>query len=157
MCQENEFVGAYYYHDEHLYSELACLFGMDDVKVEGEMEVIDISDNTAKIMSEDTVPVDLEEEEEEVNSPAVFRRPNVKRKLFDEDEMPTDKESSTTEGSFIIEVAARGQLQPRFEMSRSLPKTSTFGSADVGPSTKSPHTSSCASNSPIGWLPQTRK
>ncbi|KAG6426538.1 hypothetical protein SASPL_110763 [Salvia splendens] len=62
---------------------------MEEVKVEGELEVIDISDNTAKIMSEDTMPVDLEEDDEEVNSPAVFWRPNVKRKLFDEDEMST--------------------------------------------------------------------
>ncbi|KAG6405032.1 hypothetical protein SASPL_132612 [Salvia splendens] len=75
IIKKNEFAGAYYYHDEHMYSSLACLFGMDDVKVEEEMEVIDISDNTEKIMSEDTMPVDLEEDDEEVNSPAVFRRP----------------------------------------------------------------------------------
>ena len=59
ICKKNEFAGAYYYHDAHMYSSLACLFGMDDIKVEGEREVIEVSDNTAIIMSEDTMPVDL--------------------------------------------------------------------------------------------------
>lgn len=56
------------------------------------MEVIEISDNTLKIISNDTMAVDDEDNEEEVNSPAVFQRPYVKRKLFDEDEVPTARD-----------------------------------------------------------------
>lgn len=133
-----------------------CLFGIDDVKVEGDVEVIEISDNTMKIISSDNVAVEMDDNDEEVNSPAVFRRPNVKRKLFDEEDMPTDRESSTDSGTYFIDLVNAGHLPTHVRMSRTLPKPTTFGDPQVGPSTKSPHTSSCASNSPIGWCPKNR-
>ncbi|KAG6403618.1 hypothetical protein SASPL_135844 [Salvia splendens] len=115
MIKKNKFPGAYYYHDEPIYPSLACLFGMDDIKVEGEVEVIEISDNTIKIISDDTLAIDMDANDEEVNSPAVFRRPNVKRKLFDEEEMPTNMESSTDSAAYFIDLVNAGQLPTRVE------------------------------------------
>lgn len=114
------------------------------------MEVIEISDNTAKIPTEDTMAVDIDDNDEEVNSPAVFRRPGVKRKLFTDEEAPADMESTT------VVLAEDRQLQTRGERSRALPKPTTVGDAKGVLFTKSPPTSSCASNSPIGWLAQLR-
>ncbi|KAG6382445.1 hypothetical protein SASPL_157886 [Salvia splendens] len=44
----------------------------------------------AMYTSEDTDYIDVDKEEEEVNSPAIFPKLIVRRKLFDEDDPPTD-------------------------------------------------------------------
>lgn len=82
----------------------------------------------------------------------------MKRKLFDEDEVPTarDRESSTGTAPNFINLVNAGQPRTRVEISRSLRKPTTARCPEVGPSTKSPRTSSCASNSPIGWWPHNR-
>ncbi|KAG6387428.1 hypothetical protein SASPL_152615 [Salvia splendens] len=88
----NSFAGAYFYQEEPIWARLACVFGFDDVKVVGqqEQEVVVISDYTEEIHEDDIIINALVDEEEEVNSPAVFPGPNVHRKLFDDDPVPND-------------------------------------------------------------------
>ncbi|XP_042058915.1 uncharacterized protein LOC121803301 isoform X2 [Salvia splendens] len=43
------FAGAYYHRDDPHFSKLARLYGLDNVKKEGETEVVVISDQTEKI------------------------------------------------------------------------------------------------------------
>ncbi|KAL1545563.1 hypothetical protein AAHA92_22272 [Salvia divinorum] len=69
IFKKNSFAGAYYYHDEPLYSKLACLFGMDDVKVEGEKQVIVISDNTEKLPTDDPSCYKVSEGDPSTRSP----------------------------------------------------------------------------------------
>ena len=155
--QYNWFAGAYYYNGEPEHSKLACLFGMDDVKVEGENEVIVISDSTEKLPTEEMGPYDIGELNDEVNSPLVFPPPTVCRKLFEGNQTPTDRESTTDVGIYFIDLTHDGQLRSRFEKGPALPPPSTFKdkagvskATEVGPSRMLPHASSCGSNSPLG-------
>ncbi|KAG6411609.1 hypothetical protein SASPL_129692 [Salvia splendens] len=146
----NAFAGAYYYHEEPIYSELACLFGMHDVKVESETELVVISDDTEELPCNDP-SVDVIHLDEEVNSPAIFPRPNVCRKLFEYELNVTDRESTTTMGIHYIDQAPGCQMRTRAEKDRELPKPPLCYQERGGPSTRSPHGSSCCSNSSIGW------
>ncbi|KAL1550302.1 hypothetical protein AAHA92_18283 [Salvia divinorum] len=121
-----KFVGAYYYKEEPMYSKLACLFGMDDVKVEGD---------------------------DEVTSPLGFPCPNVRRKLFNVNIEADDRESTSELGIHFIDLAPDGQLRTRVEKGQTLPKQPHLGEDQGGPSTSSPHASSCSSNSLMGWWP----
>ncbi|XP_047938631.1 uncharacterized protein LOC125186324 [Salvia hispanica] len=85
MLKMNAFAGAYFYQQEPICARLACVFGLDDVEVEGQTTVVVISDNTEVIHSDSIKINDVVEGEEEVNSPVVFPGPKVHRKLFDED------------------------------------------------------------------------
>ncbi|KAL1559387.1 hypothetical protein AAHA92_09736 [Salvia divinorum] len=148
---ENSFAGAYYYKEEPLYSKLTCLFGMDDVKVEGAKKVIVISKTTEIIPNEDRISQELGENDKEVNSLVVFPRPTVRRNLFDEEAETTDRESTTKLGIYFINLAQDGQLCTRMENGRDLPKQPIITPKVDGPSTRSPDASSCGSNSPIRW------
>ncbi|KAG6419002.1 hypothetical protein SASPL_121210 [Salvia splendens] len=154
MLKMNSFAGAYFYQEEPIWARLACLFGFDDVKVEGQKEVVVISDNTEEIHEDASVMNALGDGEDEVNSPAVFPGPKVRRKLFDDDPMPNDRGSSTDAGIDFIDLTSDGLMRPREEKGQILhqpPKPSTEG---AGPSTaKSPRSSSCGSNSPMKWWP----
>ncbi|KAG6416036.1 hypothetical protein SASPL_123458 [Salvia splendens] len=110
MLKVNSFAGAYFYQEEPIWARLACLFGFDDVKVEGQKEVVVISDNTEEIHEDASVMVDLGNGEDEVNSPAVFPGPKVRRKLFDDDPMPHDRESSTDAGIDFIDLTSDGLM-----------------------------------------------
>ncbi|KAG6406465.1 hypothetical protein SASPL_134067 [Salvia splendens] len=87
----NPFAGAYYRRDEPHFNELATIFGYFDVKVEEATEVITLSDNTEIVVITDTVepnaPVRgrvhvMDEDLDEVNSPAPGAASRVHRKLF---------------------------------------------------------------------------
>ncbi|KAL1566888.1 hypothetical protein AAHA92_02431 [Salvia divinorum] len=149
LFKVNTFAGAYYYQEEPMYSQLACLFSLDDVKVEGEKEVVVISDNTEEILFDDLVSHGLVDKDEEVSSPAMFPGPNVRRKLFDEATDADDRESTTEPGIYFIDLAPDGQLQTRVEKGRALPKPTIISSGEVV-HTLSLYASSCGSNSPIG-------
>ncbi|KAG6405492.1 hypothetical protein SASPL_133082 [Salvia splendens] len=71
ILEENPFVGAFYHKEEPAYSELACLFGLEDVKVEGAKEVIVISETIEALPNEEINKTILSDQEDEVNSPAV--------------------------------------------------------------------------------------
>ncbi|KAL1547626.1 hypothetical protein AAHA92_15958 [Salvia divinorum] len=153
IIKKNSFAGAYYYKEEPLYSKLACLFGMDDVKVEGAKEVIVISETNEVILIEDLKSQDLGEHDEKVNSPAIFPRPTVRRKLFECEAEIKDRESTTELGIYFIDLAPDGQLCTRMEKGREFAKHPIVTPKTDGPGTRSPHASSCGSNSPIGWWP----
>ncbi|KAG6402885.1 hypothetical protein SASPL_135099 [Salvia splendens] len=152
ILKKTPFAGAYYHRDEPHFAKLACLYGWDDVKKEGETEVV-ISDQTVKIDVEvEPSCYELPGCYTEVNSPNIFPTRSVRRKLFVDDvETPTNRESSTEIGIYFIENGPNGQLVPRLERGRDL--TSKHGADKAGPSTRSPNTSSAASNSPKQWYP----
>ncbi|KAG6407411.1 hypothetical protein SASPL_130402 [Salvia splendens] len=133
------------------------LFGMDDVKVEGVKEIVVISNNTEEIPDHEIMISQNGDNEEEVNSPAVFPRPRVRRKLFPESLEANDRESSTKPGIYFIDLTSDGQLRTRVEKGRDLPKPPLLAKDGAGVSTFSPLPSSCASNSPFGWNLDVRK
>ncbi|KAL1536534.1 hypothetical protein AAHA92_29170 [Salvia divinorum] len=153
----NKFAGAYYYKEEPIYSKLACLFGMDDVKVERAPEVEVISDTIEQLLLNEINNEDLGEQDDEVTSPMGFPHPNVRRKLFNVDIEAEDKESTMELGIQFIDLAPDGQLRTRVENGRALPKQPCLGEDQGGPSTRSPHASSCGSNSPMRWSPHLHK
>ena len=130
---------------------------MDDVKVEGVKEIVVISDNTDEIPNDDIMINQNGDNEEEVNSPAVFLGPQVRRKLFLESLESKDRESSSEPGICFIDLTSDGQLRTRVEKGRDLPKQPILAKDGAGVSTLSPHASSCASNSPFGWKLNLRK
>ncbi|KAG6425218.1 hypothetical protein SASPL_115645 [Salvia splendens] len=153
LISKNEFAGAYYHHDEPMFSQLAYIFGMNDVKVEGANEVVVISDNTQKVSTEVLEVYEAGVVEDEVTSPMVIPRPPVCRKLFDDGADVTDRESTTKKGMYFIDIGSDGMLGTRFEKGVALPKPPPIVHPEAGPSGRSPHGSSCASNSPITWWP----
>ncbi|KAG6392830.1 hypothetical protein SASPL_147058 [Salvia splendens] len=120
MLKMNSFVGAYFYQEEPIWARLTCVFGFDDVKVKGQKEVVVISDNTEEIHEDALVINALVDGEDEVNSPAVFPGPKVCRKLFDDDQVPNDRESSTAAGIYFIDLTSDGMMRPREEKGRIL-------------------------------------
>ncbi|KAL1567603.1 hypothetical protein AAHA92_03066 [Salvia divinorum] len=147
ILKNNAFAGAYYHQDEPQYSKIACLLGMDDVKVESAKEVIVISVSTEKLSPEDSSCYEVGDDTKEVNSPAIFPQPTVRHKLFIEDDEPTDRESTIETGIYFIDVGPDGQLRTRLEKSRALTKNPFLKKDKGGPSLRSSHVSSCASNS----------
>ncbi|KAG6407498.1 hypothetical protein SASPL_130489 [Salvia splendens] len=150
MLKMNEFAGAYFYDEEPIWARLACVFRFDDVKVEGQKEVVVISDNTEEMrVNEVDVSANVGGEEE-VNSPVVFPGPKVRRKLFDADPQPNDRESSSEPGIYFIDLTSDGNLRAREENGRILyqpPKPYDDGAGTLH--FKSPRASSCGSNSPM--------
>ncbi|KAG6405373.1 hypothetical protein SASPL_132962 [Salvia splendens] len=112
----------YFYQEEPIYARLACVFGLDDVKVKGQTTVVVMSDNTKEVHSDSIKINDVIEGEEEVNSPVVFPGPKVHRKLFDEDAEPNDRESTTEDGDRFIDLGSDGYMRYREEKGRMLPK-----------------------------------
>lgn len=134
---------AYYHHEEPMFSKLACLFGMDDVKPESETGLIVISDDTEKLHSELHLG-NVGAIDEEVTSPALFPRPYVRRKLFDEELPTTDMESSTAVHTRSVKDGTFRKPPPRML-------------APAGQLCVSPLGSSCGSNSFNGLLPHLHK
>ncbi|KAL1536837.1 hypothetical protein AAHA92_29420 [Salvia divinorum] len=157
ICKKNPFVGAYYYQEKPQYNKLACLMGMDDIKLEGENEVIVLSDTTEKLSSEDASCYEVSGGTDEVNSPLVIPPSSTRRKLFSKMDDVQDRESTTEMGIYFIEVAQDGQLRTRVEKSRVLPKPQPFKVDQPSHSMRSSNGSSCGSNSPIGWWQHLQK
>ncbi|KAG6415911.1 hypothetical protein SASPL_123330 [Salvia splendens] len=157
MLKMNTFAGAYYYEEEPIWARLACVFGFDDIKVEGQHDVVVISDNTEELGAHEvTVQADAGGEEE-VNSPRVFPGPKVRRKLFEADLLPNDRESSNESGIYFIDLTSDGQLRTREEKGRILYQPTKPSGDGSGPShVKSPRASSCGSNSPMKMSNQIR-
>ncbi|KAG6412480.1 hypothetical protein SASPL_125159 [Salvia splendens] len=82
------FAAAYYHRDDSHFSQLACLYGMDDIKKEREVDVIVLSDCTEAIPTDEPSCYEVSGFEAEVNSPAIFPPQTVRRKLFPEDDEP---------------------------------------------------------------------
>ena len=137
--------------DRHpVHSKLECLYGSDDVKKEKEVTVVLLSDRTEKLSDDEPSCYEVNENDTEVNSPAVFPPPTVRRKLFqDEVEAPTDRESTNDVGICFIDLDAEGKLHSRIMgKGRELPIRPGRNKDHVGPSNMSSNASSCASNSP---------
>ncbi|KAG6385470.1 hypothetical protein SASPL_154305 [Salvia splendens] len=88
ILQKTPFAAVYYHRDDPHFSKLACLYGMGDVKKEGEVEVVVLSDCTVKISTDEPSCYEVSDFEAEVNSPAVFPTQMVWCKLFLEDDEP---------------------------------------------------------------------
>ncbi|KAG6430941.1 hypothetical protein SASPL_109015 [Salvia splendens] len=134
---------------------LACFYGLDDVKKEHEVTVVLLSDRTEKISADELSCYEVNENDTEVNSPAVFPPPTVRRKLFpDEVEPPTDRESTNEAGICFIDLDADGKLHTRMMgKGRDLPTQPGRNKDPGGPSNLSSNASSCASNSPCEGFP----
>ncbi|KAL1568815.1 hypothetical protein AAHA92_00376 [Salvia divinorum] len=157
MCKKNPLAGAYFYVEEPQYTKLACLFGMDDIKVEGEKEVILISESTEKKSDEEPSCYEIDDACEEVTSPTAKPAVRANRKPFTDVNELTDRESTTEPGLYFINVAPDGKLRTRLEKGRVLPKVQAVNTPGVGLSNPSSHASSCRSNSPIGWWSHLQK
>ncbi|XP_042006892.1 uncharacterized protein LOC121755637 isoform X1 [Salvia splendens] len=149
ILQRTPFAGAYYHRDDPYFSKLACLFGLGKVKKEEDVEVVLISDRTEKVSADEPSCYEITRCDAEVTSPTIFPPRTVCRKLFPEDdEPPTNRESTNEVGICFIDLDADGQLRTRFEKGRDLPTVPDGKKDKGGPSRVSPNTSSCASNSP---------
>lgn len=126
------------------------MFGIDDIKLESEEEVIVISETTEKISIDEGPRYDAGEDNEEVNSPFVMPPTNVRRKLFVETEDPDDRQSTTEKCIVFVDVGEDVQVITRVDKGRKLTKKLRTKPDSAGPSAFSPRGSSCASNSPIG-------
>ncbi|XP_041993312.1 uncharacterized protein LOC121743961 isoform X3 [Salvia splendens] len=157
ICKKNYLAGAYYYNDEPEYTQLACLFGMDDIKLEAVKEVIIISDTTEKLSSEQPSCYEVPDGNEEVNSPNVIPPANVRRKLFVDLDGPSDRESTTEPGIYFIDVGPDGKLRTRLESGRVLPKDHPMNESNVKKFDRASNASSNGSNSPLGRWPHLHK
>ncbi|KAL1550620.1 hypothetical protein AAHA92_18561 [Salvia divinorum] len=134
VCKKNPLAGAYFYHEEPHYYKLACLFGMYDIKMEEEKEVIIISESSEDKEDGEPSCYEIGSVCEEVTSPIVKPVVYARRKLFVTDEEAIDRESTTEPGIYFIEVAPDGKLRPRIEHGRVLPKAQSLKTPGVGPS-----------------------
>ncbi|KAG6389135.1 hypothetical protein SASPL_150594 [Salvia splendens] len=135
MLKMNAFAGAYFYEEEPIWARLACVFGIDDVKIEGQKEVVVISDCTEEIGADEVAVAANVGGDEEVNSPLVFPGPQVRRKLFDADPLPNDRESSSEPGICFVDLTSDWNLRTRVEKGRIMyppPKPIHDGSGPSG-------------------------
>ncbi|KAG6396875.1 hypothetical protein SASPL_143033 [Salvia splendens] len=154
LCTRNPFALAYYHEEEPHHRKLACLFGMDDVKVEDEKEVILLSDGSVTLSHDEPSCYEVSRAMEEVNSPVVIPPVTARRKLFAGIEEPEDRESTTELGIYFIDVTSDGHLRTRLEKDRSLPKKPSMANGEASTSVRVSHGSSCGSNSPNSWWPK---
>ncbi|KAG6416077.1 hypothetical protein SASPL_123501 [Salvia splendens] len=105
---KHPFAVAYYYYDEPEYNKICCFFGIDDVKEDSHTDLISIPSSSDADSSEDSGYYEDAPDNDEVNSPAVFSKPTVCRKLFDDDVEATDRESTTAKGIYWIDVGPYG-------------------------------------------------
>ncbi|KAL1562043.1 hypothetical protein AAHA92_04666 [Salvia divinorum] len=152
IFQRNAFAKAYYHRDEPAFNQLTTMFGLPDIKVEGEPEVIVISDTTEVVEhglgKNSYSPTDTEK----VTSPITCIALHVRRKLFTEATTSTeDRQSSNVAPTYYLVPSNKGELRLKMENHapcRSIPP------AKSGPKS-SPNASSSASWSPFGrdWKP----
>ncbi|KAG6401356.1 hypothetical protein SASPL_138210 [Salvia splendens] len=119
---KHPFAAAYHYYDKPEYSKIRCLFGIDDVKEDSHTDLISIPSSSDADSSEDSGCYEVAPDNEEVNSPAVFPKPTVRCKLFDDDVEAIDRESTTAKGIYWIDVGPDENLRTRLKKSRTLPK-----------------------------------
>lgn len=122
--------------------------------MESHTEVIVLSDDTEKLPTDVPRCYELPAGDEEVNSPVMLPPRTVRRKLFNDELEVPDRESTTQRGPCFIDLATDGQVRTMIQQDRVVPKPPPFKADACSPSTRSPHTSSCASNSPIVRYPQ---
>ena len=151
--QKTLFATAYYYNDDPEYNRLRTMFSKDHKNPTPEVEVIVISSSSEDAMYslENIDYMDIDNEEEEVNSLAVFPKPTVRRKLFDEDDPAKVMDSTTSPRIHFIDVAPGPSFRARYENTVSQRLALNEGG-------KLPHLSpagsSCVSNSRMGyWRP----
>ncbi|KAL1560316.1 hypothetical protein AAHA92_10538 [Salvia divinorum] len=130
VCKKNPLAGAYFYHEEPHYYKLACLFGMYDIKMEEEKEVIIISESSEDKEDGEPSCYEIGSVCEEVTSPIVKPVVYARRKLFVTDEETVDRESTTEPDIYFIEVAPDGKLRTRIEHGRVLPKAQSLKTQD---------------------------
>ncbi|XP_042004951.1 uncharacterized protein LOC121753770 [Salvia splendens] len=154
ILKKTPFAAAYYHRDDPHFPQLACLYGMDDVKEEKEVEIIVLSDCTEEIPTDEPSCYEVSGFVAEVNSPMMLPPQMIRRKLFAEDAAPQhDQESTNDVGMYFIDIAPDGRLLTHLERTRVLPRAAAAKTDDTGPSARSPNASSVASNSPLGWWP----
>ncbi|XP_042002433.1 uncharacterized protein LOC121751698 [Salvia splendens] len=71
ILKKTPFAAAYYHRDDPHFPQLACLYGMDDVKKEREVYVIVLSDCTEEIPTDEPSCYEVSGFEVEVNSPDI--------------------------------------------------------------------------------------
>ncbi|KAG6411708.1 hypothetical protein SASPL_129792 [Salvia splendens] len=105
------FAAAYYHRDDPHFPQLACLYGMDDVKKEREVYVIVLSDCTEEIPTDEPSCYEVSGFEVEVNSPGIVPPQTVRRKLFPADVAPPiNQESTNNMGMYFIDIGPDGRL-----------------------------------------------
>ncbi|KAL1555889.1 hypothetical protein AAHA92_11576 [Salvia divinorum] len=143
---KNKLASAYYHKGEPIFNELACLFGENDVKLEKTTTVIILSETVDNVHVAEPAISHIQCSSEEVNSPMVEAKPNLRRKLF-VDANYVDDEGSTTEK----DNEADKECQEK-NMEMKTQKKGTLRQQLESPQPyASPGGSSCASNSPYIW------
>lgn len=92
--QKNPLAAAYYYRDDPKFTQLAIVFGLEDVKQEEVQMVIVISDSSLAGNPVSVHYATPSEDPVEVNSPVFADVSKVRRKLFIDEESSDDCESS---------------------------------------------------------------
>ncbi|KAG6436558.1 hypothetical protein SASPL_101459 [Salvia splendens] len=134
ILKKTPFVAAYYHRDDPHFPQLACLYGMDDVKKEEEVSVIVLSDCTEEIPSDEPSCYEVIGIEAEVNSPGVVPPSKVCRKLFPADvSPPVDQESTNDIGMYFIDIGPDGRLVTRLETCWVFPKPDAAKTEQAGP------------------------
>lgn len=149
VMQKTPFAAAYYYHDDLEYYRLRSMF-IDDISPGAAVEIIVISSSSEDGMysSEGTKYMDVDNEDDEVNSPAIFPKSTVRRKLFDQEAPLTDMDSVTSPQFHFIDVTPGPSFRARYQ--NIIPKPfASIGVTNVV--NMSPFGSSCASNSPMAF------
>ncbi|KAL1564145.1 hypothetical protein AAHA92_06533 [Salvia divinorum] len=152
IFQRNAFAGAYYHRDEPAFNQLATMFGLSDIKVEDEPEVIVISDTTEVVEHGLGKNAYSPTDTEEVTSPNTCITPRVRRKLFTEaTTSKEDRKSSNVAPAYYPVSCNKGGLMLKVENQapcHSIPPTKSVPKS-------SPNASSSASWSPFGrdWKP----
>ncbi|KAL1540979.1 hypothetical protein AAHA92_25257 [Salvia divinorum] len=140
ILKKTPFAGAYYHKQEPESHRLAILFGMDDVKLEEEREIIVISDTTEHIVADGDAGESNTVDTEEVNCPNMPPLTRARCKLFDESSEVLDRESTneTARNTYVVHS--------------SIELVKKFGTPVSKYHSPTSHASCGASNSPLGWL-----
>ncbi|KAL1568240.1 hypothetical protein AAHA92_03633 [Salvia divinorum] len=159
ILKRSKLAGAYYYFGEPEFSRLTMLFDCKEIKKEKNSDVVVISDSTVPFVgpaappprwSEPTYPIG--EASESVSSPIVGNFATTRRKLFAEEYINLDNESTNSTAPILYVPDRDGASRPKPATSaRPQPRAIAFNPA------ASPHGSSCGSTSPNNWWRNNRK
>ncbi|XP_042006983.1 uncharacterized protein LOC121755694 isoform X5 [Salvia splendens] len=117
IMKKTLFAAAYYHRDNPHFSQLACLYGMDDIKKEREVSVIVLSDCTEEIPTDESSCYEVSGFKAEVNSPdigsdgSLVTRLETGRVLPKPDAAKTEQAGPSTRSPNASSVASNSPLR----------------------------------------------
>ncbi|KAL1569518.1 hypothetical protein AAHA92_00991 [Salvia divinorum] len=152
----SKLAGAYYYFGKLEFSRLKMIFSSKEIKKEKNSDVVVIFDSTVPFVglaapppcwSEPTDPIG--EASDLVSSPVLGNFATTRRKLFAEEYLNLDNESTNSTAPILYVPDRNGASRPK-------PTTSARSTPRAIPAAL-PHRSSCGSMSPNNWWRNNRK